>query len=120
MTTAPPVLVIDDDLDIRETIETVLRHRGWPVATAENGAAALDWLHGHPAPCMILLDLMMPMMDGFEFRERQLAEPALAEIPTVIMTGAGTLKREIDVLIKPVSVKTLIGYLEKHCRRERE
>ena len=65
------VLVIDDDWAIRETVGEVLHDAGYQVVCASNGREALDYLRQGPVPCMILLDLMMPVMDGHQFREHQ-------------------------------------------------
>jgi DNA-binding NtrC family response regulator len=120
-----PVLIIDDDADIRETLQLVLDAYGWTVATAQGGDEALRWLRDErEGPCLILLDLMMPGMNGFEFREHQLADPVLAAIPTVVMTGAGTLPGselarlgKLDMLIKPVELHVLRDCLDRHCRK---
>jgi CheY-like chemotaxis protein len=113
-----PVLVVDDDQDIREMLELVLQTHGWRVATASDGEDALRWLRGGERPCLILLDLMMPGMDGYAFRRAQLAEPQLAEIPTVVLTGAGKPPPDtlgLDVLIKPIELHTLLDCLARHC-----
>jgi DNA-binding NtrC family response regulator len=119
-----PVLIVDDDADIRETLQIVLDAYGWTVTTARGGSEALQWLRDdREGPCLILLDLMMPGMNGFEFREHQLADPALAAIPTVVMTGAGTLPAaelarlgKLDMLIKPIELQILRDCLDRHCR----
>src|SRR5690349_5248872 len=104
-----PVLVIDDDDDIRETLEHLLELNGWTVTTAASGERGLDRLRRTPRPTMILLDLVMPGLDGFAFRATQLGDPALATIPTVILTGGSLTAHErarlgdVEVLIKPVT-----------------
>lgn len=82
------VLVVDDDFEIREIVKDILADEGYLVATAQDGATALTFL-GEKTPGAILLDLMMPGMDGFEFRRRQLTEEELADIPTIVMTASG-------------------------------
>ncbi|MBN9159659.1 MAG: response regulator [Myxococcales bacterium] len=86
---APSVLVIDDDPDILEVTRFVLENAGYRVATAANGADALASLRGKAKPGLILLDLMMPVMNGWEFRAEQTRDPELASVPVVIITGAG-------------------------------
>lgn len=126
--TRPHVLLVDDDADIRETMAYLLDANGWDVATATDGEEALRWLHEHPEPCVIILDLMMPGMNGFEFRQRQLGDPEVANLPTIVLTGAG-LRRveaaneetgafdEVEVLTKPIGVRTLIDTLERLSSR---
>jgi CheY-like chemotaxis protein len=117
---ARQVLVVDDDADVRETLETVLETYGCTVATAASGEGALAWLRDHAKPAMLLLDLMMPGMDGFELRAQQLGDPSLATIPTVILTG-GSLNvqdrgrlGDVEILIKPVTLPELLDCLARH------
>jgi CheY-like chemotaxis protein len=87
---APQVLVVEDDAPIREALCAVLRDDGYAVAEAGDGQEALEFLRTHPTPRVILLDLMMPVMDGWTFLREQAADPALAGIPVVVITaGAG-------------------------------
>jgi len=81
------VLVVEDHADLREMLEVLLESEGFQVQTASNGKEALDSLH-HGRPSLILLDLMMPVMSGDEFRRRQLQEPAFADVPVICMTAA--------------------------------
>ena len=83
------VLVVEDDPDIREVLAQLLAPEGYLVATAEHGEDALAWLRQNPTPCAILLDLMMPVMDGLTFLRAMRAEPALAGIPVVVLSAAG-------------------------------
>jgi CheY-like chemotaxis protein len=115
------VLVVDDDDDLRETIAQVLADEGWHVDGSPDGRAALSKLHGlqakaQPLPDLILLDLMMPVMNGQQFRVEQLGDPHLACIPVILMT-AGRNGSDIDGdeglprLRKPFSVEELLGAL---------
>ena len=81
------VLIVDDDAEVRDIVRTTVQGAGLRAAEAINGRAALDWLHGHPLPALILLDLMMPEMDGFEFLDRVRADKALREVPIVVLTA---------------------------------
>jgi two-component system, chemotaxis family, chemotaxis protein CheY len=82
----PRVLVVDDDRDCRELLHDALDSEGFDVVTAKNGAEALDVAH-QQTPGVILLDLMMPVLDGFGFRERQRADMHIAQIPVVCISG---------------------------------
>ena len=75
------VLIIEDDQGVRESIAAILREEGYDVAEAASGAAALRQFARGRRPSLILLDLMMPEIDGIDFRRRQLADPALRAIP---------------------------------------
>lgn len=80
-------MIVDDDLDIRRLLGALLRASGCRVLTAGNGAEAFGVLQASPRPCVILLDLMMPVMNGIEFRQRQMADPRFASIPVVLFSA---------------------------------
>jgi CheY-like chemotaxis protein len=108
------VLVVEDHADLREMLAVLLESEGFQVQTAANGKEALDSLkHGRPA--VILLDLMMPVMSGDEFRRRQLQEPAFADVPVICMTAAhdGSQRAErlkaAQYFQKPVDFDQLIN-----------
>ena len=108
-----PVLIVEDDADIRELLSSVLVLEGYPVVTAADGAEGLEQLRtAHPA--LVLLDLMMPSMDGWEFRRLQMLDPALAGVPTVILSGDGRLEAKAaslgtSFLRKPVDLDELLS-----------
>lgn len=81
------ILLVDDDLAIQDSLQWVLEGEGYTVTLANNGKEALDYLIKAELPALILLDIMMPVMDGFEFLEKQQQYPALAEIPVIILTA---------------------------------
>ena len=83
----PTILVVEDDEDIREAISDLLRDNGFEVVCSENGVDALALLRRTPHVRLILLDVMMPVMNGATFRGEQLADPAIADIPLVLLTG---------------------------------
>ena len=120
----PSILVVEDDEGAREALSDILRDEGFRVETAGNGLEALEYLERAPPPCMILLDLVMPVMDGWEFRQRQLRHEGLAPIPVVVLTAtAGEGPEAVsasDVLRKPVDFDALLARVELHCVRRTE
>ena len=92
------ILIVDDDMDVRGTIADVLADEGVDVAVAENGLVALEVLEGGLRPDVILLDMMMPEMDGWEFRAEQRKRPDLASIPVVVFTAHGISSDAADQL----------------------
>jgi CheY-like chemotaxis protein len=115
-----PVLIVDDDDDIREIICGILTHHGYPVVLAADGGEALRQLAADPLPGLILLDLMMPGMSGEEFRARQLADQRLARIPVVVLSGAGDLddasrKLQVEVIGKPIELSELVSAVARYC-----
>ena len=99
----PCVMVIDDDVDIRETIQDLLELRGYRVLVFGDGARALAELEGGADPQVILLDLMMPGLSGEDFRARQLSDARLARIPVVVLSGA----RGVDEAARRMGVESL-------------
>jgi CheY-like chemotaxis protein len=117
----PQILIVEDDADIREDLAELLRDQGYRVTTARNGAEALDHLRAELMPCLILLDLMMPVMDGWEFRRRMLADARLANVPIVLLTGAAdpedhALSLNVDdVMTKPIRLERLYATVDRYC-----
>ena len=116
------VLIVDDDHDVREALREVLQDHGYDVLEAGNGHDALELLRGesHP-PCVILLDIMMPVMDGWQFREAQRSDPALANIPVVVLSAQSHLQRGPEgvgasaFLKKPVQLPPLLATVARYC-----
>ena len=92
------VLIADDDRDVRESLTILLEMHGHSVVQAWNGRDALERLHSGPRPSLILLDLMMPVMDGWQFRRAQLGDPAVAPIPVVVISAVPEHLRRSDEL----------------------
>jgi CheY-like chemotaxis protein len=121
MSDGSTVLVVDDDKDVCELIKAALAGKGYKTVCAANGREALDYLKGRaPRPKLILLDLMMPVMTGWEFRRVQQADPALSNIPVAIITGrplnggAGEMGA-VDVLYKPSRIEKLTAVVSRFC-----
>jgi CheY-like chemotaxis protein len=116
------VLIVEDDLDTREMLARFLELEGYHVESAENGKRALERLESGVSACVILLDLMMPVMDGWQFRQEQVQNAALADIPVIVVSAAGRDRIErIDAdayLSKPVDLDELLGCVTQFCRAE--
>jgi CheY-like chemotaxis protein len=119
------VLVVEDDLDTSDAIAEVLEDGNYRPVRAPNGAVALDELRSaERPPCVILLDMMMPVMDGREFRMRQRQDPSLREIPVVVLSAhADGVSYAIqmdaaDYLRKPIDLHTLLETVERFCARD--
>jgi two-component system response regulator MprA len=116
-----PVLVVDDHLDVVEAIGLYLRFHGHDAVTATDGQQALDLLRQGLRPCVIVLDLMMPEMDGFSFRAEQLADRTLADIPVIVCSAAfdaGPAAQRLQAaafLPKPTEMKALLELIRQHC-----
>jgi len=111
------VLVVDDDADIRETVSLILEDEGYEVQSAPDGAIALAMLREGPRPDVILLDLMMPVMNGWQFREEQERDPELVGIPIVVLSADASLKDKAGYfggayLSKPVNIESLLEAIE--------
>jgi CheY-like chemotaxis protein len=121
---ARPILVVEDDEDIREAVQDALERRGYQVLTAGDGRQALAALRGaDPLPAVILLDLTMPVMSGWEFMAEQEKEPALAAVPVVVMSAVPNLHAQPDaikwagILTKPVALGILLETVARFFSR---
>lgn len=115
---------MDDDASSVEALRYLLEGAGHHVACAANGREALACLRGGQDFCVILLDIMMPVMNGYEFREEQLQDPKLAGIPVIVITADGRARekaRELgsrQYLQKPFSPPDLLRAIRDHCPPE--
>jgi len=113
------VLVVEDNKELREGICEVLRLTGYQAVGAEHGEAALRHLSAGSKPCVILLDLMMPVMNGWKFHEEMRKKPNLAEVPVIVMTAANASDAQaisaVAVVHKPLRVDALIEMVREHC-----
>ena len=116
------ILLVEDDYDLRHGMAEVLTDAGHEVRAAANGAEALDLLTEGGPPRLILLDLMMPVMDGWQFRLKQLEDPALAGIPLVVVTAIPEVADDMgclegaQLLAKPFDADGLLAAVERGAR----
>jgi CheY-like chemotaxis protein len=116
-----PVLVVEDDVDLRTLLSELLETEGYRVLVAENGASAIDVLRRTPDVGLILLDLMMPVMDGYQFRAHQVRDPAMAAIPVILLTADGNAVQSaerlgvVEAMTKPVELDRLLALVARYC-----
>lgn len=120
------VLIVEDDPEVREMVRQLLSTAGFYAVGAQDGLEALHVLrtvrHREPqAPCLVLLDLMMPRLGGNEFRRAQLGDPTVANVPIAVMSGASDLEQRAEAmgavatLAKPLDVDVLIDVVKRYC-----
>jgi CheY-like chemotaxis protein len=114
------VMVVDDDESIREALASVFEEEGYTTLLAENGRVALEQLAvAAERPCVIVLDLMMPVMDGWQFRNAQKSSPTHADIPVIVVTAAGNDRScaiEADATLhKPLNATSIVRAVEQFC-----
>ena len=112
------ILVVEDDEDIRQTIARALEAAGYTVATARNGREALDLLSGTERPCLILLDLLMPVMNGPDFLSELRAHDVMAGIPVVVVSAYERLAASLPVqgvIRKPFELQDLFATAARYC-----
>jgi CheY-like chemotaxis protein len=111
----PRIFVTEDDPDVRASIAEILRVEGFDVVEFGNAEETLLALRAGDRPCVVLMDLIMPEMNGQQFLSALRADPRLAEIEVVILTGARTALPGVDVLRKPFELDDLISTVKRHC-----
>ena len=117
------VLVVDDDPAFRDVLTILLRGAGYAVETAANGRRALGLLRAAAPPCLIVLDLSMPVMDGPQFLDALRQDPALAGVPVLVTSArrdgqeAADALGAVGYLEKPVDLDALLRHVGLHCRR---
>jgi CheY-like chemotaxis protein len=118
--TVKTILLVEDDSDVRDALSQILRDRGYAVLGAADGREALEHLRRDGRVDLILLDLMMPVMDGWEFRRVQQQDAALAAIPVVILSADGNVRRKAASIAaagyvqKPVETDQLLDLVRRH------
>jgi CheY-like chemotaxis protein len=123
MTTEAPsdktIMVVEDDAATRDALTLILSAEGFAVLGAANGQEALTLLRGSSRPDLILLDLMMPIMDGWQFRREQTQDPSLSAIPVVVLSADGNVRQKAaslhvaDYLQKPVEMESLLEVIQR-------
>ena len=118
------ILVIEDNDDIREAVSDILRSEGYDVHTAANGKEGVDLLPTLPAPTLILLDMMMPVMNGWQFLEAQRAQARMEDLRVVLVSAVSTDKALLNdqglaqvegLLRKPIQLEGLLNVAGKYC-----
>lgn len=124
MTPAPrTILVVDDDPDVREALRETLEYEGYVAVEAANGQEALDWVRSNGAPCLVLLDLMMPVLNGHQFLEAVGRDRTLEPVSVLILSAAAKKEvelaakssRAVGVLSKPIQLEALLRAVAQHC-----
>jgi len=114
----PSLLIIEDEKDIRESLQQALEFEGYNVSSAENGQEALRLLNAIQGPCLILLDLMMPIMNGWEFLDALKDDHILATIPVVIVSAYSDRAKTVKAsgfVKKPIDLDILFRIVKKYC-----
>jgi two-component system chemotaxis response regulator CheY len=113
------VLIVEDDEDLREMMAQILALEGFDTATATNGREALEYLKRDDAPQLILLDLMMPVMDGWEFQRERSRDPVLAGVPVVVLSALDETRAvgaaSHEFLKKPLDFDRLLQLVKAYC-----
>jgi CheY-like chemotaxis protein len=109
------ILIVDDEVTTRDTLTELLERDGREIVTAGDGKEALELLAKVPRPCLIVLDLMMPGMDGWKFLQRQSADPSIANIPTIVLSSSRSSAGAKHQLVKPVDVERLMALVNQYC-----
>lgn len=115
------VLVVEDDVDTRDALALILASKGYAVAEAGDGVDALEQLRASDCVCLIVLDLFMPRMNGWTFREEQMKDPKLAAIPVVVVSADPTAARQAAdlgvaaTMAKPIDFDRLVQVVSQYC-----
>ncbi len=120
--TPKSVLIVEDDPDVRESLYEILEDEGYLPLVASNGQEGLDRLReAVKKPCLVLLDMMMPVMDGWAFRSAQRSDPEIASIPVVLLTAHANVEQAAEqmnaagFLKKPIGVEHLLSTVARYC-----
>jgi CheY-like chemotaxis protein len=111
------ILIVEDDIGLLDALSDLLEIAGYPIWRAQNGREALDFLRTPPRPAIILLDLNMPVMNGWQFLAQKRNDPALVKVPVLAMSGASMERPQgaAGFLRKPISAPALLKVIEDYC-----
>jgi CheY-like chemotaxis protein len=112
------ILVVEDDDDIRNAIVDLLETEGYSTQSAVNGKDALDKLSVIPKPCLVLLDMMMPIMNGREFLDTVMKDSHLAPIPVLIVSAVAdktNTEGSVGFLKKPIDIEVVLNVVSQYC-----
>jgi len=113
------LLIVEDERDLLESLREFFEDAGFSVQAADNGAEALGLLQQGELPCVVLLDLAMPLLDGNELYARMRKEPRLAGIPVIVSTSdPSRAPSGVLIMKKPVNLRSLLGAVQVHCRHD--
>lgn len=121
--TCHSVLIVEDDEAIRTILKEILENEGYEVFTAENGKVGIEILQKIARPCLILLDFLMPVMNGKEFMEAKRQDDLIAPIPVVLVSAFEDRSKDIGAqgfVKKPIDFDCLLRFLGKYCHRKNE
>lgn len=113
------ILIVDDDAGSRTALENVLRDEGFDVVAVDSGTAALDELRSSSPPRLIVLDLMMPGMDGWDLRHAQKRDPRIADIPVIAVSAAGKLPDADVQFRKPLDLHKFLAAVKRYVQPKR-
>jgi CheY-like chemotaxis protein len=110
------ILIVDDDADIRDSLAELFEDEGYGVATAADGSAGLLALNAGTLPCVVILDLLMPVLDGNEMYSMMQADPRLANVPVIVSTSdPSRAPSGVLIIKKPVNLARLLSAVRQHC-----
>jgi CheY-like chemotaxis protein len=119
MSAASQVLVVEDNKVISDLIKSILEAGGYEVVSARNGLEAMTLLRSESLPCLILMDIEMPVMNGWELKAKLSADSRLKEVPIAVMSASranlDSFHGSLLKLEKPFTIKDLMGVIERHC-----
>ena len=121
MDKAKSILIVEDDHDVRGALAALLEGEGYRVIEAQDGASALDRLRSSLEFCLILLDLYMPGMNGWRFRDEQRRDPSIADIPVIVVSADSTAREKaaamgaVEAMVKPVDFDRLLQLVGAYC-----
>lgn len=115
-TVVTKVLIVDDEAGIRESLADIFEDEGYEVATAAHGGFAMEALGDEALPCVVILDLLMPVMDGNQVYERMQGDPRLAGVPVIITTSDPSLAPSgLLIMKKPINLERLLATVDQIC-----